>query len=639
MDQGIIYTNEHCTGCNKCITICPILQVNRSVEIDGQNKILVDSDACVHCGGCIDVCTHDARTFLDDTDRFFEDLKKGKKISILVAPSFIANYPNEYRRVIGYLKSLGVGHVVSVSFGADITSWGYLNYITKNKLIGGISQPCPAIVDYIEKYVPELVDKLVPIHSPMSCAAIYLKKYMGVNDSLAFISPCIAKKCEISRPQNKNIISYNVTFDHLMKRLRGINLNGFDSHDEIEYGLGSVYPMPGGLKENVEHFLGEDIFVRQIEGEAHAYNFLQSYAKRVKSGKQLPFMVDALNCQSGCLYGTATEGSKKDDEDILFELHNQRIKATNKVKFGSPWSQKASYKKRLSRLNRAFSKLKLEDFICTYSKSRNIETPTPSEAQLNSAFKRLKKTTLEEKTINCGACGYLGCLQMATAVFLGVNREENCIHFLKGQIADEHDAAIELKNTIQMQKEQIESSYKKVYEEVVTIHTSMQALSRDNQNAANQLNDLTDRVHILASQNQKISQATTNVEESVKGYNQVNSEVIYISNETSILAINASIEAARAGEAGKSFAVIASQVNNLAGQTKDTVKKGEKNSERALPAIELLEDITQSVIKEIDTINQKTTTISGAIQEIASQSILIEKSVDMIKDEMQAGTL
>lgn len=28
--------------------------------------------------------------------------------------------------------------------------------------------------------------------------------------------------------------------------------------DELEYGLGSLYPMPGGLRENVEHFLGKN---------------------------------------------------------------------------------------------------------------------------------------------------------------------------------------------------------------------------------------------------------------------------------------------------------------------------------------------------------------------------------------------
>ncbi len=44
-----------------------------------------------------------------------------------------------------------------------------------------------------------------------------------------------------------------------------------------------------------------------------------------------------------------------------------------------------------------------------------------------------------------------------------------------------------------------------------------------------------------------------------------------ISEQTSILSINAAIEAARAGEAGKGFTIVASSIRSLAGKTKDTV--------------------------------------------------------------------
>ena len=157
LNEGLVYTDEKCTGCNRCISVCPVLQANRAVTENGENKVLVDGDACIHCGACMDVCHHQARRYRDDTGRFFEDLKRGEKISLLVAPAFIANYPDKYGQILGYLKSLGVNHIISVSFGADITTWGYLNYITRNDFRGGISQPCPAIVDYIARFVPEMV--------------------------------------------------------------------------------------------------------------------------------------------------------------------------------------------------------------------------------------------------------------------------------------------------------------------------------------------------------------------------------------------------------------------------------------------------------------------------------------------------
>ena len=61
----------------------------------------------------------------------------------------------EDKKIYGYLKSLGVSHIYSVSFGADITTWAYISYLKETGKTGLISQPCPAIVNYIEKYQPD----------------------------------------------------------------------------------------------------------------------------------------------------------------------------------------------------------------------------------------------------------------------------------------------------------------------------------------------------------------------------------------------------------------------------------------------------------------------------------------------------
>lgn len=198
--EQLVFTTDTCVGCNRCIGACSCKGANIAKKKNDENVIEVDADKCVACGACFDVCEHHARGYTDDTERFFRDLKKGEKISVILAPAFKANYYNEYETVLGGLKKLGVNRILSVSHGADITTWAYINYIQKYHFIGGISQPCPAVVGYIEKYLPELLPKLMPIHSPMMCSAIYARKYMGLRDSLAFISPCITKKNEIEDP-------------------------------------------------------------------------------------------------------------------------------------------------------------------------------------------------------------------------------------------------------------------------------------------------------------------------------------------------------------------------------------------------------------------------------------------------------
>lgn len=638
LNSGLVYTNDDCIGCNHCISACPVFEANYSLERDGRDLIYVNGDACVHCGACIDVCHHHARSYRDDTEQFFADLDKGEAISLLVAPAFIANYPREYAKVLGYLKSRGVNHIISVSFGADITTWGYLNYITKYNFTGGISQPCPAIVDYIEKYIPDLVPKMVPIHSPMMCAAIYARKYMKITDKLAFISPCIAKKSEIMRPDNRQYVSYNVTFDHLMERLKGINLSSYDAVDELEYGLGSVYPQPGGLKENVEHFLGKDVMIRQIEGEAHAYHFLKNYAERVKSGKPLPFMVDALNCANGCLHGTGAEPETVESDDVLFEINHQRNKVKEskrdkKKEKKNPWAKQISYEKRLANFNEQFAELKLEDFMCRYQ--ADVKSVSVSEQQIEAGFEDMKKDTPQKRMIDCGTCGYDSCREMAEAVALGLNRKENCMHYEKTALQEEQKRMQEM--TVQMKEEhkKKEALYAEIMNDFQQIRNSMGELSIGNQTSAEDATKMAQAVGGMSAFTEMLRDSMKQVIDAVQGYDTMNEDIIKISNQTGMLALNAGIEAARSGEAGKGFAVIANRVRDLSEQTKEAVATGKEQSAILLPAIQKLEEGTTAFVKNIESINEGTSALAASSEEIAAQTEVVDEVVNHMAERMK----
>lgn len=622
--RELIYTTDRCIGCNRCISACPVLTANHVVELgEHERRIQVDASKCIACGSCLDACEHNARGFEDDLEQFIADLRAGQKISVLYAPALEANYPGEYKRILGALKHMGVNHVFSVGFGADITTWAYLNYIQKNHLEGGIAQPCPAVVRYIESFLPELLPKLMPVQSPMLCAAIYAKNYMGIHDKLAFLGPCIAKKAEIDDPNTHGYVSYNVTFDHLLQYLRKNRIQGDPVEEEWPAGMGAVYPMPGGLKENIRWFCGEQVFVQQSEGEKAVYETLRRYVHRVKSGKSLPLLLDVLNCEHGCIDGPAVEETKRGNDDMLHAVQQRR--AAGQANGRGPWSQWRSRKSRWKQLNRAFSKLRLEDFTRRYTdRSQENQICHPDGAKLREIFAQMEKKTPESQKINCGACGYATCEEMATAIYNECNKPDGCIHYIKHQVEQEKQEVEEMSKAVLDKNRRIGEMVADADGQLALLSGSINAMTEQNTNNANESISITTDMQEIVEFSAKLTQVLGEVGALLKRLEENNNGIEQLALRTQLLSLNASVEAARAGEAGKGFSVVASEVRSLSEASKQTAQESNHNKDEISQTLEqltadvgILCRVTDKVNERLNHLTANSEEISAAAQDIA----------------------
>ncbi len=638
--MGVVRTNDKCIGCNRCIRACSCTGANIAVEKDRGNVIEVDQDKCIGCGACIDACEHGAREYIDDVDVFFDDLSKGKKISVIIAPAFLANYPQDYAKYLGMLKKLGVNRFISVSFGADITTWGYIKYITERNFYGGISQPCPAVVGYIERYLPELLPKLMPVQSPMMCTAIYAKKYLNVDDKLAFISPCIAKKNEIDDPNNRGYVSYNLTFSRLVAYLKEHPVSGATPYeDEIEYGLGSIYPMPGGLKENVYWLLGEDALVRQMEGEHHMYEYLQRNKDRIKGGKTSYLFVDALNCTNGCLYGTGVDNRKTLNEDVFMTI--QKIKADSKNDSKkSAWGRNMTPAKRLAALNKQFEGLNLEDFLRKYTdRSADCALRIPSNAELEAIYKKLKKDTEEKRHIDCSCCGYSTCKDMAIAIYNGFSHHHNCVHYIKDRAYEEKDKAIELADEVKRVQEELNAKKASVvdginenFENLMDSINQIEKVSADNARETNGITESMAEVNDFAT---NLREVLSSIEGYLEKLGANNADVIAISNQTNLLALNASIEAARAGEAGKGFAVVAEEIKALAEDSKTTADDSNKNNNDIKTTVDKLIEESERLAEIVESVDARAKSLVASSEETSESIGMMQTLTRNVEDSLK----
>ena len=627
----MIQTNDNCIGCNKCIKGCPTLIANIAKE----KQIHVNTDACISCGACVSVCTHNARDYEDDTALFLNDLKNGRHYSVLVAPAFISNYPDTYKRVYGYLKSIGVNEIYPVAYGADITTWAYLKYINDTGKKGLISQPCPAIVNYIERYKPQLIDKLMPVQSPMMCEATYLKKYLGIREELVFLSPCIAKKDEITSKRGMELIRYNVTFDKLMSAI-GDNYKKCPEYDGTTgYGLGIKYPHPGGLKENVYHFLG-DVPVLQTEGE-EAYTFLNHYDD-YKGAK--PVLVDILNCKKGCLRGPGTDATIP---DITVALANTDVTVLNdSVKSGffrkkdksNPWNKELSYQERFAALDKQFADLDFNDFLCNYEDKSVKENPV-SKKEADVIYHDMLKDTKEERCIDCGCCGYTSCSVMVQAIHDGINVKENCIYYNKKMADMEKEEIAAMHEDTVKEQELHRNRLQEVISQFEQLNNGVSELANANELTAQDATNITQAVSDIAEQCKAIGDNLNIFTDFIGAYQTSNNKISDIAGETNLLSLNASIEAAHAGEHGRGFAVVAESIRELSDNTKQLIEQNNKEADTAIPKVEASIQAIVDLLSGIEKMNTRITNIAATTEEISAQSENIQSMSNEIQCQVE----
>ena len=426
----IIVKPDKCVGCNSCVRTCPAPEANITKMLeDGRFITTVNPDKCIACGECVRNCSHGARDYIDDTEACMQRMTK-EKVIVLATPAIKTVFPTKWKSILDWFKNKGC-IIFDVSFGADICTWAHLKAI-ENKRVGNvITQPCAAIVNYIEIYQPKLLNNLSPIHSPISCAITYIKKYLRRHNPIAVLTPCIAKKTEF---METGLAEFNVTFKKLEEYFER-NAIKLPTHSPSEYvykfdeqqgQVGAVYPRPGGLRDNI--WLHEpDINITTSEGVHKVYPELDMYAEMPEF--KHPEVFDVLSCEFGCNVGPAS-GTKQTVFDVMATMREVEKEAKARRKTGVFGGGQDKLFKKFD------EELRVGDFMRSYKPQE--PTPLPSDRQLDAVFEMMGKHTEQERNFNCHACGYKSCKEMAIAICRGLNTADNCIVHAKSVLTARH---------------------------------------------------------------------------------------------------------------------------------------------------------------------------------------------------------
>ncbi|MEI7816957.1 MAG: [Fe-Fe] hydrogenase large subunit C-terminal domain-containing protein, partial [Desulfuromonadales bacterium] len=392
--EPIITYKERCRRCYSCVRSCPV----KAIKVDGGFAQIM-YDRCIGCGNCLS-CPQNAKAVVNRMVMTQEMLASGSPVVAVLGCSFPAFF-NTLRpgQLVAALKSLGFSEVHEGAYGARMIASSYRNSLESSEQ-PLISSHCPAVVDLIERHYPSLVTNIMPVVSPMIAIGRYIKSILGAETRVVYVSTCIAAKFEIQSEVN-GAIDVVLTYQELDKLLknRGITPASLAEmpFDGIDPDDGRLFSLTGGpIKVFDIKTDFQDNETISAEGEAHTIGIIRDLA----AGRISPSFVDLRFCDGGCVDGPAR------DKQLNHFFKRKLIVCHNSAK--PPYETAAHYR----------SNLQIPDLARSYT-NKAQKLAMPGKNDVKRILHSINKFAQGDE-LNCRACGYNTCRELAVAVFQGL---------------------------------------------------------------------------------------------------------------------------------------------------------------------------------------------------------------------------
>jgi PAS domain S-box-containing protein len=408
----VVFTNRaRCRDCYRCVRVCPVEAIGIR---DGQ--AFVDERRCISCGTCIRECPQQAKSFRKDLAEAIELVDKGR-VAVSLAPSFACLFEDwQIRRLPSALRKLGFSYIAETASGAVWAAEKTADYARQHPSQPSIATACPAVVQYIVRYRPELREYLVPVVSPMLAHGRSLKVKLGNETTVVFVGPCVAKKAE-AQADTEHSVDVVLTFAELFEwfEIAKIRLEDFEESgfDERPVKIARIFPLEGGCLKTAS--LPVDYCETRtvtVSGFDSICDVLDS-AATMKDG----CVIEPLFCTQGCINGPVVGSSKP-----LFERKRAILRYQNESDEGVLLPTPVA-------LGQTFADERIGDEAITEEQIRHI----------------LEKTGKEnpEDQLNCGACGYSTCRRQAIAVLRHMAEPGMCVSYVRRMAEQRTDRIIE----------------------------------------------------------------------------------------------------------------------------------------------------------------------------------------------------
>lgn len=189
--------------------------------------------------------------------------------------------------------------------------------------------------------------------------------------------------------------------------------------------------------------------------------------------------------------------------------------------------------------------------------------------------------------------------------------------------------------------EEIASAAKQIAQKASNVEGASRETFSVLETSMSDIKELIDSIYSIKGKIEELAKSILGMTEMSRKITRITGLIEDISEQTNLLAVNAAIEAAGAGEAGRRFGVVASEIRNLAGRTKEATNEIRRSVEeiqdvtsKTVMASETGVKAFDEVVKSLGRIN----TIFSEINQAASNAVDLAQEITLSTRQQVASS-
>ena len=396
--------SKTCRDCYRCLRKCPVHAI--TVQ-EGHARVV--AERCLYCGQCVRECPRHAIRVRDGLGAVKEMIASGVPVIASVALMESARIRPVAAEMMPALLRLGFA-------GAEATTralrpvWSRYRQFARERGSFVIASGCPSVVALVERYHPEALPSLAPIVSHAEAHARMIKargRARGLGEvKVVHIGPEPSSKGELLHGEGGSALDAVLTFHEVRQWAR--SLDGAAAADPAILPADKPATPPAGKpaaklrRDDAGPPLEWVRDILPVYGVDECVKFLKA-PRRIARGT----VVEMATCRYGCAIGSPRLLARVPQAGAYLYPAGSAL-APEGIEEGIGLD-----------LSRTFS-------------DHHAVRSQPAEAQLAEILSRIGVGSREDE-LNCGACGYDRCRELATAVFEGMAEVEMCMPFMRRQ--------------------------------------------------------------------------------------------------------------------------------------------------------------------------------------------------------------